>query len=135
MASRIGNVTFSCDDPAALAGFWAAALGYLVQEAPPDFMEAWIAEGRDPNGASAAVDPSGKGPRLFFQKMRKRPEVEGTSIPIHLDLITGDREAEVARLEGLGATVVETVTRKTGEWAETWTVMRDPEGNGFCVES
>ena len=133
MAS-IGNITFACRDPESLASFWAEALGYRVQEAPPEFMEAWIAEGRDPQSAAAAVDPSGKGPRLFFLKMEKRPEVEGTSIPIHLDLNTEDRESEVARLVSLGASVVETRTQKTGEWLETWTVMKDPEGNGFCVQ-
>jgi hypothetical protein len=40
-------------------------------------------------------------------------------------------ELAVKRLSGLGATVVET---KTGTFGETWTVMRDPEGNGFCVQ-
>ena len=29
---------------------------------------------------------------------------------------------------------VETKTRTTGPYTETWTVMKDPEGNGFCVE-
>jgi hypothetical protein len=133
MAS-IGNITFACEDPGGLAYFWAEALGYAIQDAPPEFMEAWIAEGRDPNGAAAAVDPRGKGPRLFFLKMDKRPEVEGTSIPLHLDLCAEDRESEVARLVSLGATVVETRTQKTGDWEETWTVMKDPEGNGFCVQ-
>ena len=34
----------------------------------------------------------------------------------------------------LGATVVETNRRVTGEFTEEWTVMRDPEGNGFCIQ-
>ena len=133
MAS-IGNITFACDDPTGLARFWSGALGYVLQEVPPGFMEAWIAEGRDPNGAAAAVDPEHMGPRLFFLKMKKRPAVEGTSIPIHLDLSAEDMEVEVERLTSLGAAVVETKTQKTGEWVETWTVMQDPEGNGFCVQ-
>jgi len=129
--ARLGNITFACEDPAALCAFWAAALGYEVQEAPPAFMEAWVAAGRDPNAAAAAVDAEGPGPRLYFQ--RKTKSVTST-IPIHLDLNADDREAEVARLVALGATVVETTTRETGEFTETWTVMRDPEGNGFCVQ-
>jgi hypothetical protein len=44
---------------------------------------------------------------------------------IHLDIHTSDRAAEVARLTGLGATVVTE--------AEHWTVMRDPAGLVFCV--
>lgn len=129
--ARIANITFTCADPAALCSFWVEALGYEVQEAPPEFMELWLAAGRDPNGAAAAVDPAGTGPRLFFNKGEK---TETTSIPIHLDLAVDDREAEVERLVGLGATAVETKTRTTGEWEEIWTVMRDPEGNGFCVQ-
>ena len=69
--ARLGNVTFACEDPAALCAFWSAALSYQVQEAPPAFMEAWLAAGRDPNGAAAAVDPAGHGPRLFFHKKAK----------------------------------------------------------------
>jgi predicted enzyme related to lactoylglutathione lyase len=127
----IGNITFACDDPDRLADFWAAALGYVKQDAPPEFMDAWLAAGRDPNGAAACVDPTGGSPRLYFQKKRKTPtEV----VPIHLDLNVDDREAEVERLVGLGATVVETKTQTTGTFTEVWTVMRDPEGNGFCVQ-
>ena len=129
--ARIANVTFACEDPAGLAEFWAVALGYEVQEAPPEFMEAWLAAGRDPNGAAAAVDPEGTGPRLFFIKTPKTPT---ESIPIHLDLSAEDREAEVQRLLTLGATEVETKTRETGPYSEVWTVMKDPEGNGFCVQ-
>lgn len=131
MAS-IANVTFACDDPASLAEFWAEAIEYEVQEAPPGPLEAIEAEGGDPNAASAAIDPDGRGPRLFFKKM---PRSTPDHIPIHLDLTAPEREAEVDRLIELGATVVETKTETTGPYTETWTVMRDPEGNGFCVQS
>jgi len=130
MAS-LGNITFACENPDLLADFWAAALGYVKQEAPPEFMEAWLAAGRDPNGAAAIVDPEGKGARLFFEKKPKSPT---TSIPIHLDLNALDRDAEVKRLVGLGAREVKTKTRATGPYTETWTVMKDPEDNGFCVQ-
>jgi predicted enzyme related to lactoylglutathione lyase len=129
--ASLGNITFACADPARLAGFWAAALGYELQEAPAEFMEAWLAAGRDPNDAAAIVDPGGQGPRFFFKKGARTPT---TSIPIHLDLNAEDREAEVERLVALGATVVETKTQSTGPYTEVWTVMRDPEGNGFCVQ-
>ena len=131
MAS-IGNITFACSDPASLAAFWAAATGYELQEAPPDLLDAIEAEGGDTNAAAAAVDPEGRGPRLFFRKM---PRSDPEHIPIHLDLNADDREAEVERLVDLGATVVETRTQTTGPYTETWTVLRDPEGNGFCVQS
>ena len=50
----------------------------------------------------------------------------GTGMPrVHLDIHTDDRDAEVARLEGRGATVVER--------HDDWTVMADPAGLPFCV--
>ncbi len=129
--AHLDNITFACDDPAALCSFWVEALGYERQEAPPEFMAAWIAAGRAPNDAAAAVDPTGRGPRLYFQRKPKTPT---DTLPIHLDLNAEDRESEVARLVGLGATVVETKQLVTGQLTEIWTVMRDPEGNGFCVQ-
>ncbi len=41
----------------------------------------------------------------------------------------GDQQREIARLVGLGASVAEEQTAGAG-----WVVMRDPEGNEFCVE-
>jgi predicted enzyme related to lactoylglutathione lyase len=70
--------------------------------------------------------PEGRRPRFLFQRREKsRPE----SHPIHLDFGTDDREAEIERLTSAGASVVET---KVGTNI-TFTVMRDPEGNPFCV--
>jgi hypothetical protein len=76
------------------------------------------------------VNPEGTGPRLLFQR---RPKSSPEHIPIHLDLGSEDRHAEVERLVGLGATVVEERSQQIGPYEEPWTVMRDPEGNGFCV--
>lgn len=131
MAS-IANITFACEDPERLAEFWAKAINYELQEAPPGLLEAIEAEGGDTNAAAAATDPTGQGPRLFFKRM---PRSSPAHIPIHLDLAATDRETEVERLTDLGASVVETKTETTGQYTETWTVMRDPEGNGFCVQS
>ncbi len=131
---KIGNINFACDNPALMAVFWSNAIGYVVEEAPPEFMKEWIASGRDPNGAAAAIDPEGKGPRFFFVKTQKRPETDDTCIPIHLDLTAEDLDNEVVRLLDLGASVVEQESRTIGEFTEKWVVMKDPEGNGFCVQ-
>lgn len=130
--TSIGNVTFACADPNRLATFWASALEYEREEWPAELQQAWEEAGRDPNGAAAIVDPDGDGPRLFFQKKSKTPT---ESIPIHLDLTTDDREATVERLVELGATEGETKTMEIGPLTETWTVMNDPEDNGFCVQA
>lgn len=63
------------------------------------------------------------------------PRSNPTHLPNYIDLETVDFEAEVERLTELGATPVETKTETTGPYTETWTVIRDPAGNGFCVQS
>ena len=132
---RITNITFACENPVELAQFWRDALGYVEFELPAEIEEqiqaAADAGELDATGWGMAVPPDGVGPRLLFQR---RPKTPTESIPIHLDLHGEDREAEVERLVGLGATVVEERSRRIAEVIdERWTVMRDPEGNGFCV--
>lgn len=49
---------------------------------------------------------------------------------IHVDLYSDDREAEVQRLTGLGATEIPWDNRPPDA---DYVVMADPEGNRFCV--
>ena len=79
-----------------------------------------------------ATDPRGEGTRLLFNRIPKSPTIE---LPIHVDVNVPDREAEVARVLELGGHLVETKSHSLGDLQETWTVMRDPEGNGFCLQS
>lgn len=135
MASRLQNITFACAEPVKLAEFWRAALGYEHLEVPPEVMEQ-VQKGLDageldPTGWAMLVPPDGVGPRLLFQR---RPKTPTESIPIHLDLNAEDPEAEVERLVALGATVVERKSSRIGDIEERCIVMRDPEGNGFCVQ-
>lgn len=117
-----------------LAEFWREALGYEHIETPDEILaevEKAVAAGDlDPTGWAMLVNPDGTGPRLLFQR---RPKSQTTDIPIHLDIHSEDRAAEVERLKGLGATFVEERSQKIGRFEEFWTVMKDPEGNGFCV--
>jgi predicted enzyme related to lactoylglutathione lyase len=126
----IGNVTFSAAEPIPLGKFWAQALGWPDEPIDQGFIQQLLDAGMDERETESffVTRPPGNGrPRFLFQRREKsRPE----SYPIHLDFRTDDREAEIDRLTGLGATVVQT---KTDE-RSTWTVMRDPEGNPFCVE-
>jgi Glyoxalase-like domain len=130
----LNNITFACANPVPLSEFWAAALGYEPLEPPPEVVaevEKAIERGElDPTGWAMLVHPEGIGPRLLFQR---RPKTPTESIPIHLDLKSEDRHAEVERLKGLGATEVEERSQRIGPYEEFWMVMRDPEGNGFCV--
>jgi hypothetical protein len=59
------------------------------------------------------------------------PEGKTVKNRVHLDVrATTTMREEVERLVGLGATVERVVEEDLG----VWTVMRDPEGNEFCVE-
>ena len=113
MASRLGSATFACADSDRLATFWTDVLGY-TREAP-----------------AVISDPRRAGLLLRFVRAPKSPTIE---VAIHLDVNAADGEGEVERLLGMGAKLVETKTTAVGDFSETGTVMRDLEGNGFCVQ-
>ena len=90
--------------------------------------------------ASAAVDPAGAGPRLFFQQV---PEGKTVKNRVHLDVraapgLEGDErmaalEAECERLVALGATRVAR-SEPAPPMSGGFIVMQDPEGNEFCLD-
>jgi catechol 2,3-dioxygenase-like lactoylglutathione lyase family enzyme len=139
------QITFDSADPDKLARFWAAALGYKLQDPPEGYAswQEWLAEQGIPetewNSASAIVDPDGTGPRIYFQRV---PEGKTTKNRVHLDVNVGGgpgtpvgerREhvaTEVARMVELGATKVSVYDER----GEHWVVMNDPEGNEFCLQ-
>jgi hypothetical protein len=137
------QVTFDAADPAALAGFWKRALGY-VEEPPPQgwsSWEDWATEMGIPrerwNDQSAIVDPDGAGPRIFFQRV---PEGKTSKNRVHLDVRAApgldDEErrvrlrAEADRLIALGATEL----YAWDERGQFWITLADPEGNEFCLD-
>jgi hypothetical protein len=135
MARRV-QVALDCADPQRLAEFWAAALGYVPRRPPAGFdtWEAFLqAEGVVPeeewNAARSLVDPDDVGPRMFLQRV---PEARAGKNRMHLDLNVsgGPGEPEEIRLVRLGASKVAVMS----EWGGHWVVMRDPEGNEFCVQ-
>jgi predicted enzyme related to lactoylglutathione lyase len=107
--SKLGGFIIDCQNaqlPAA-AGFWGAALGMATRAPPADESQQYV----------HLVDPAG------------RVNVEVQSVPhesrVHLDIETDDIEAEVRRLEALGAKRIEQIS--------TWWVMQAPTGQRFCV--
>ena len=113
MSLRIECLTIDCDDLQRIATFWERALEY--QRVYEDDGE--VALGA-PDG-STTTD-------LLLLRVPDRKQVKNR---LHLDLRPEDRDAEVARLEGLGATRVD--IGQDGN--ESWVVLADPEGNEFCV--
>jgi len=134
------QITFDCANPNALADFWAQVLGTEVED-HADFVDKLVSDGLMPaddrivfsgrsafRDVAACSDPSGLEPRLFFQRV---PESKVAKNRVHLDIhVEPDRKlAEVERLERLGAELIETHSDR-GPVAY---VMRDPEGNEFCL--
>ncbi|TXK43335.1 VOC family protein [Nonomuraea sp. C10] len=117
------DVVVDCAHPASLARFWAAALdGYAVAPYDDAELARLRAQGIDDPEDDPTVLVEGGPPRLWFQRV---PERKAGKNRLHLDLQSEDREAEVERLAGLGAAVLDR--------REEWTVLADPEGNEFCV--
>ncbi|MGN6634635.1 MAG: VOC family protein [Oryzihumus sp.] len=141
------QLTIDANDPALLARFWAAALGYrpVPPSEPPT---TWNAHYRSRLGSDDAFDdrlfdPEGLRPPLWFQQV---PETRAGKTRVHLDLyptgrddtLTWDRrveivEAKVAELVGLGATVERRMGVDDPADPFYFVVMHDPEGNEFCV--
>jgi hypothetical protein len=118
-------------------------LGYVVPPIPQGFAT-WddfdLTLPPERQGSDfACIDPSGVGPRPYFQRV---PEGKAVKNRLHLDVrvgteLVGDErlsmlEAECARLIELGAARVR-LLRANG-FNESCLVMRDIEGNEFCLD-
>lgn len=104
--SRLAGFIIDCKDaaPRDAARFWSAALGMASLGAEGEIYERLDATAHD----------------LVIEVQRVDHESR-----VHLDIETDDVEAEVARLEALGARRVQNV--------RTWWVMAAPTGQRFCV--
>ena len=107
--SRVSAFVLDCqvDDLSKGAEFWSKALGRPIANMD-----------QDGDGKYAELKTDADEPFLLLQKVDHAPR-------IHLDIETDDLDAEVARLEALGAMRVEFVKR--------WWVMQAPTGHRFCV--
>jgi hypothetical protein len=140
MATDI-QVTIDSAEPHAQADWWAEALGWRVEPQDEAFIRRMVEAGQADEAdttthrgalvwavGAAITSPDPGRPRVLFQRV---PEARTGKNRVHLDVHVGAgrREAEVARLVGLGATEL---------WREAqgpleWVTLADPEGNEFCV--
>jgi hypothetical protein len=137
------QVVFDAAEPEKLAEFWGLALGY-VTEPPPEGFASWEEFARDAGipesdfgEQSSRIDPTGEGPRLYFQRV---PEGKTAKNRVHLDVRVAGREVRGEERKQLVSEHVERLVQAGASLA--WTnddvrgdsiVMRDPEGNEFCV--
>jgi hypothetical protein len=129
MALRWYTTVIDSTDPRSLAAWWAKALEWqTVYEADDEavIIPGWVTPEVDADTPWEQV-----GPGLVFVSV---PEKKQTKNRLHIDLAphtSQDRDAEIARLEELGARRID-----VGQGGDvTWTVLADPEGNEFCVLS
>ena len=142
------QLVIDCASPEPLARFWAEALHYVI-EPPPSGFDSWedyyrsigVAEDELGVGDDSIVDPNGEGPRIWFQVV---PEQKSIKNRLHIDVRASGSgrdtpletrrklvDAEVARLEALGATRRPPIVE---EYLDHYAVsMFDPEGNEFDV--
>jgi hypothetical protein len=142
------QITIDCADPDRLVRFWALALDY-VPAPPPSGHDSWGAyyvsigvpeDEVGDGGPDSVVDPAGVGPRIWFQQV---PEAKVVKNRVHIDIdVTGGRDQPVdvrrqrvddavARLVEAGASVLRPADQTYKDHYAV--VMRDPEGNEFCV--
>lgn len=111
MALEWEQTTIDSHDPGALGRWWHRALGWVVVHDDPQEFEIRSSPDRLPG--------------LLFVSVPERKSIKNR---LHLDFRPDDRDAEVERLIGLGATRVD-----IGQGERSWVVLTDPEGNEFCV--
>jgi predicted enzyme related to lactoylglutathione lyase len=108
--SRLAGFIIDCQtaDLEVAAQFWSAALGYALQ--PP--------QNSPEEAAYRHLDTGSTGLHIEVQQVDHPSRV-------HLDIESDDIEAEVTRLEKLGAKRIAKV--------HSWCVLEAPTGQRFCV--
>ncbi|MBI4935495.1 MAG: 4a-hydroxytetrahydrobiopterin dehydratase [Actinobacteria bacterium] len=94
-------------DADAIRPFWAAVMGY-----------------RERNGS--LVDPLGHGPGIWFQEMTE-PRPQRNRIHFDISVSHDEADARVAAALAAGGTLV------SAEFARSWWVLADADGNEICV--
>ena len=107
--SKLVTAVIDCqtDDLTEAALFWSAALGRQADLSDDPATEKYVRVG--------------SGNEELIVLLQKVPHASR----VHLDIETDNIEAEVARLEALGAKRIEKI--------KTWWVMEAPTGHRFCV--
>lgn len=107
---KLGGITIDGPNPEDLATFWRSALGYEIRPLWAPY--------------AGGIDPNREEPNLTFQH-----SADHAPNHLHLDLYADDPDAEAERLTAYGATRIQ----RFDEGDTWWWVMRDPQGNEFCV--
>jgi len=143
MTARIANVTIHAENPTALAHFWAAVMGYPAFTGWPADEVAALREAGfsddDLAERAEAWDGNSAHQRFYFtrynhgRRQRNRMHIDIT--PFDDRRATREElEVERDRLIALGASLEQTLDGAWGPYEEFAIMMRDPEGNEFCLQ-
>ena len=117
MGVSVTCITVDCRDPRRVAEFWAAVLDWRVAHVTDD---------------GAVVEAPDRGqPYLEFIVV---PEPKTVKNRVHLGLTTAELDEQIERLLSMGAEVAWEETFPP-EWPYRNVILRDPEGNEFCLGS
>jgi predicted enzyme related to lactoylglutathione lyase len=119
MPTRLVHVVADAHDPARLARFWAALLGWEIADETEEEVDVWPAGYSYPDPVAVPI--------VFVPV----PEPKTGKNRVHLDLASrsaADQAELVSRARDLGGGPVD-----IGQGDVPWVVMADPEGNEFCV--
>ena len=107
--SKLAGFIIDCqtEDLQSAATFWGGALGMPIRQLPAEEGEKYV----------ALIDPR--------EQLHIEVQAVAHESRVHLDIETDDVDAEVERLEALGATRLKQI--------HTWCVMQAPTGQRFCV--
>jgi hypothetical protein len=143
MTARIANVSIHAENPTELARFWSAVMGYpeptgWAEEDVAALRESGMSDD-DITARAEAWDENPGHQRFYFTRYRHEKRQRNR---MHIDITPfEDRratreelEAERDRLIALGATLEKTLTEPWGPFEEFAIMMRDPEGNEFCLQ-
>jgi predicted enzyme related to lactoylglutathione lyase len=120
MTLQLDQVALDARDPERVAKFWAEVLDYKVS----------YDSATDPDNDSPEreIELSPKNGSTTMLLILENYDEKNVKNRLHFDLRPDDQEAEVARVEALGAKRVD-----IGQGDVTWVVLADPEGNEFCI--
>jgi hypothetical protein len=124
--SQLKAICLDCRDPATLAPFWAAVLGYTMRPYSAEDLAHLAATGRtaETDPAVALDPPDGViGPTFWLNEV---PEPKAGKNRAHVDVYLDGDTADA--LVALGASVLREPGGDIGWW-----VLADPEGNEFCA--
>jgi len=111
--AKLGSTVIDVNDLELEKTFWQAALGVEIGGDFEGFVFFKPQEGR--SGLS----------------LQKVPETKSIKNRVHLDIEVSNLDEGIAKLESLGATVIQPRPSEGHQWV----VMTDPEGNEFCVSA